>query len=357
LMEDYRFYGGFKFPTHFNGTEYFLIYENFKKRLDWRYIFHRKSDLIEYPVTINGYDYIVAWKIKQMFGQATIIFPFDKYMSLRFHQNIRWDRLILPSRDIYSAAFPDYNEYWSGSKLEFIYDNTINPTINIYKGTRAKIYYEFYKQWNKKNNYISVIGLDLRGYHPVYKNIIWANRFAAASSFGQSKVLYYLGGTENWINWGGKEIFDYNTPINENYNYNYQSLATNMRGFLQNTRNGNNYAIASSELRIPLLQTIFRKPLQSAALRNLQLIGFIDIGSAWKGMLPFANDGPPEYITIANNNVVLQVDYFHNPIIAGYGGGIRTTLVGYFIRFDVAYAWDSGFLPKPIYYFSFGTDF
>ena len=46
---------------------------------------------------------------------------------------------------------------------------------------------------------MTVIGLDFRTYLPIYKNMIWANRVAANASLGNCKVLYVLGGVDNWI--------------------------------------------------------------------------------------------------------------------------------------------------------------
>lgn len=358
LLEDKRFYGGFRFPTTFKGTEYFFIYENLKNRIDFRTLFYRKSDLTEYSYEDNGYDIFVAYKIKQTLLQQTVSYPFTQYSSLRGTLGARWDQLIIPARDYNTTLASNGNNYWSFLKLEAIYDNAINPATNIWKGFRGKIYGEFYKKWNVKNNQIIVLGIDVRDYRPIYKNVIFANRFAAASSIGASKVLYYMGGVENWMVLGNRNIFDATTRVpTAREGYAYQSFANNMRGFIQNTRNGNNYAVTNTELRIPIFQTLFHKPLQSGFLRNLQAVGFVDIGSAWKSQHLFSNDAATDYVQYSNPNVTVLVDYFRSPIIAGYGAGLRSTLFGYFIKFDIAWGWDNGFKKEPVMYFSIGTDF
>jgi hypothetical protein len=43
LFEDYVIEGGARFPTSFNGSEYFLYLDDLKKRIDRRYAFYRKS--------------------------------------------------------------------------------------------------------------------------------------------------------------------------------------------------------------------------------------------------------------------------------------------------------------------------
>jgi hypothetical protein len=38
-------------------------------------------------------------------------------------------------------------------------------------------------------------------------------------------------------------MFNQSTPVTPNVNYGFQAMATNMRGFTQNIRNGNNFAL------------------------------------------------------------------------------------------------------------------
>lgn len=47
-------------------------------------------------------------------------------------------------------------------------------------------------------------------------------------------------------------------PANDN-TYAFQSLAVNMRGFIQNIANGNNALVINSEFRVPVLSTFFDK--------------------------------------------------------------------------------------------------
>jgi len=45
------------------------------------------------------------------------------------------------------------------------------------------------------------------------------------------------------------------------------------------------------------------------------------------------------------------------PLAGGYGFGARSTLLGYFLKFDVAWEMNGLFRGKPIYYFGLGLDF
>ena len=45
------------------------------------------------------------------------------------------------------------------------------------------------------------------------------------------------------------------------------------------------------------------------------------------------------------------------PLVAGLGAGLRTTILGYFVRADLAWGFEDRKLHKPVLYISFGTDF
>ena len=45
------------------------------------------------------------------------------------------------------------------------------------------------------------------------------------------------------------------------------------------------------------------------------------------------------------------------PIIGGYGLGLRTTVIGYFIRADWAWGVEDGVIQRRLFYLSLTTDF
>ena len=54
----------------------------------------------------------------------------------------------------------------------------------------------------------------------------------------------------------------------------------------------------------------------------------------------------------------MRILKYKNPVIIGTGAGLRTSLLGYFIKFDMAWAYDTdAWSKKPTYYISFGYDF
>jgi len=203
------------------------------------------------------------------------------------------------------------------------------------------------------NPYTFNFGGDGRYYLPIYRNCIWAVRAAFDLSWGSEKIIYYLGGVDNDL---FPKFNDANTP-DPGARYAYQSLAVNLRGFSQNVSNGNNAAVINSEIRLPLFSTLFNKPINNAFLRNFQLVQFFDLGAAWNGAYDKI-ERPSVLYSAPNNPVVVRIKAGGiGPFAGGYGFGARSTVLGYFLRFDAGWEMNGFFKGKPMLYFAMGLDF
>ncbi len=380
LFEDYRIIGGFRLPLGLDGSEYFLDYHSFKRRLDKRFMAYRKVTKEAYRVTIDpdspGEE--VNGRIVTNLMQMTLSWPFDITSSLRMQAGYRGDRIYFSAEDLFSLALRNNQENLFNLKFEFVYDNSYEVALNIRNGTRFKVYNEFYKPFRayisdndldvsfKDTGWLGVLGCDFRHYQRLHKQIVWASRFTAGKSYGTRKLLYYMGGVENWLRDPSKQ-FNQQTPINQDANYLLQTITANLRGFQYNIRNGSSHALLNTEVRVPLFSYLINSPIRSELIRNFQIVGFLDAGTAWEGWSPFTEDNRyytvqvPSQLEIENTNagvpVVATVNYFRNPIVYGYGVGFRTKLLGYFVKMDMAYGSDSGAKTSRTWFISLGTDF
>jgi Tol biopolymer transport system component len=351
LFEDYRITAGARLPVDFNSSEYLLSFENLKKRWNKQLILHRQS-IVNIVGNVNY--------VKTLNHEAFYImrYPISQVNALQFTANLRQNRHTYLSIDNASLEKPNEYEYWGSLKAEYIFDNTNELSINILSGVRFKAFGEAFKQLNNKNTDMFVTGLDFRYYQPIHKNLIFATRFASSYSFGSAKLIYYLGGIDNWISFSKKNpMFDEYVRINPDINYVYQAVATNMRGFSQNIRNGTNFAVLNNEIRFPVVSYFYTKPIQNEFFKNLQIIGFFDVGSAWSGATPFSGTNAYEndIYDLNSISVIIQNDNF--PIVYGYGIGARSKLFGYFVRVDWAWGLENNIILPRMFYFSLGLDF
>lgn len=371
LMEDIKITGGYKISTNLKDNEWLLSYQNLKRRLDWGLTYYRNvqsANGVTYHDTATGDYFQLPGRVITNLYQANLAYPFDVTKSIRFTTGVRSDRSVFSALDINTLQLPDDKKLFSVSHLEFVYDNSTNPAMNIWNGLRYKVYGDFNSQINKvvtsdgPNTFN--LGFDARYYYPIYRNFIWAVRGAGDFSFGNQKIIYYLGGVDGWMmfgdnikNDGTARYFNEQPKPAPDQDYAFQSLAVNLRGFRQNIANGNNAVVFNSELRLPVFSTFFNKPINNALLRNFQLVQFFDLGTAWNGKYD-AIKRPEVNFTNANGDVTARVKAGGiGPFAGGYGFGARSTLLGYFIKFDAAWPMNVFFKGKPVMYFALGLDF
>lgn len=350
VMEDYKITGGARLGVDFRSLDYFLQFANYRKRTDWGLLYFHTSSL-EQVVAPDPYfsPFLVIGKKGMDYIQSNMTYPLDMLKSIRLQLGVRYDRTRYLAQDQYSIKIPSTKQYWAVSKAEYVYDNTINPMLNIWKGTRAKIFAEYQYKLNDGAKGFFNFGYDARNYITIYKNVIFASRLAGGHSLGKAKVLYYLGGVDNPI----IPKFDYNTVRNADSTYGFQTLATNLRGYKQGARNGSSYMVLNEEIRLPIYNTFFNRPIKSGFIRNLQLIAFIDAGITMRGVYP-TTENIINQIKIQENGSNVAV-YFERSGALGYGLGLRSRFLGYFIRTD--FAWNVEGAKKPMVHISLATDF
>lgn len=357
LFEDYRLVGGVRFGFNFRNNNYLLYYENLKKRLDKKIIFERQVQEEN-----NGFSLV---KIKTHQLAYEMRYPISEIDRFELRLFYRIDNRTTLSTDIVNLNTPDIFINTLGGKVAYVFDNTLNKGVNLYNGWRFKIWAEYYLEPNTRiggNNInpisegsgITVIGADFRHYLKIHRDIILATRLAYNTSLGKRKIIHYLGGVDNWL--FGRKI-DLSTPIDFSQNYTYQTTATPIRGFFVNSRNGGTMAVANAEIRWPIFKYFINSPIKSDFIKNFQLVGFADIGSAWNGPHPYSDENKFNSQVVEVDPITVIIDSNREPIIYGYGFGLRARLLGYFMRADWAWGVDDGIVLPAVFYFSLSLDF
>jgi len=348
VLEDYKLTGGARLGINFNSKDYFLKFNNYRRRTDWELLyFHHGEQSVQEDITRIEPNFIVKNKLDYL--QAKISYPFSILKSIHLYSGIRYDRKETLSLEKISLEKPVIKQLWAVNRFEFIYDNSMSSLINIRKGSRYKIFAEYQQKLTDDKKSFLNIGYDARKYSTIYKNIIFAHRLVGAHSIGSAKVIYKLGGIDNDLS--PKQ--EANTVVDFSENYAFQAKATNLRGYRDGFLNGSSYLIFNEEFRLPIYNTFFKKNIKSGFIRNLQCVLFADFGSAWKGLYPTADNVVSQSIYGSADKGVLV--YIDNTFAFGYGTGIRSKILGYFIRTDIAWRVNGG--KRPMLHFSLATDF
>tara|TARA_R110001592_G_scaffold72804_5_gene222489 strand:+ start:1502 stop:4669 length:3168 start_codon:yes stop_codon:yes gene_type:complete len=352
LFEDYRLFGGIRMSS--GSREYFITYQNLVNRWDKEYTFLRTT-----ADATNGFD---VFGITTNMLKYSSKYPFSEVASIQFTGGIRNDITVVKSIDRTSLNAKNFNEYRGVLKTAYVFDNSLPKMLNIYYGTKFKLFAEYYQEalddYDGINGNMQVVGFDLRHSLKLSRELIWVNRLAASSSFGKEKLIYYLGSVDGWFDqasWADRFINQ--EDINPEINYRFQALASNLRGFPQNIRRGSNFAVINSEVRLPVFSYFVRRPIRSNFVRNFQVIGFTDAGMAWDGLDPFGKENRVTKDVIKDGPLTVTVFKDIYPIVGGYGFGIRSTVLGYFLRADWAWGVEDGVSKKrPVFYLSLNLD-
>ena len=323
LFDDYKLLGGIRVPTSLNnGGEQLVMIQNLKNRFDHRLLYYRQK-AINTSQLYKSITHDIRYRIS---------FPINEVLAIRATTNVRQDKQIfIPYSDATLKLDPRFN-HTTGFDLEFVFDNTIPMELNIRRGSRMKIFGEVLRGIEAKGTTFN-LGFDLRHYARIKRNFIWVNRLAGATSLGNRKLLYYMGGVDNWILRSNPD-FDAEVGVDPSQNYGYQTIATPLRGFIQNTRNGNSFFLFSSEFRLPIFTFFSTYPIKNDMIKHFQIVAFGDVGSAWTGPHPLSPDNYFNTQIINDNPLTISVQNLREPIIGDFGIGLRSKIWGYFVRLD-----------------------
>ena len=359
-LENHKFYGGVLIPTDLKSGSFYGEYRYLKYTVDFNARYARKSlyrtvqeNSAEQRYILNTYE--LGASLPLNVRSRLSIVPFIE--TTKF-----WD--LDYTSVIYPQAGPvTANVNYAGVKFELIYDNTVVGGLNLIQGTRGKIGLKHNEGMSDNSKSFSNLYLDLRHYQKLHKDLIVATRLFYGRYWGNNPQKYLLGGMDNWL-FNSTNNTGLNDPLNcnlgvDNSNILYVEYITSLRGFKYNTFNGENALLFNAELRLPFVKYLASGPVSSNFLRNLQFIGFYDIGSAWTGSSPFATENSvnTEILSPPGSPFKARIQNYKNPWLQSYGFGARTILLGYYIKFDIAYPIEDFVKGDTQYLLTLGYDF
>jgi outer membrane protein assembly factor BamA len=222
--------------------------------------------------------------------------------------------------------------------LQFVHDTAEWWYTGPRDGFRGAVSITSSPKYSKSSLEFTTLKTDLRKYIKLHDFYSLAFRLTAGSSFGKNPQLFYLGGVENWLN--RKFNGDIDIYINSVRDVYFSEFVTPVRGARFYEKVGRNFALVNSELRFPLI-TRLDLGLPPISLGYIQGVLFSDIGSAWNDFEKFQG--------VRDGRV--------NDLFIGYGTGARIYLLGFLLKYDLAWSYDLANSSRAKHYFSIGIDF
>lgn len=361
MFENHKLTTGILIFSDLRSSNLFGEYNYLKHRIDFRARFTKRSIFVDEQVYIHRYN------LNRLDFSA--IYPFSS--TLAFSATPYFMRSRFTSIDglntLSVLPIPDQVIDYAGLRLELTYDNSIVTGMNMIEGSRMRIRYEYSNGMHKQKEDFGQFLVDIRHYQKIYREFVLAIRGSYGTFLGPSAKNYLIGGMDNWLfNRQSDITANANDPLNPQpadvqrgkTDYLFMQYVTNLRGFNYNAQYGNSYLLTNVELRLPITRVLYRGPVTNNFLRHLQFIAFYDVGTAWSGSSPFGTDNNINTRRINSGKAFdISVTNFKNPFLQGYGVGIRTMLMGYYIRYDLARGIKDYELQPTKHYITLGYDF
>ena len=358
LLENHHLQGGVFVTPNLKNSDFWGEYAYLANRIDYGIRFDRRIINEESESVLKKYHF------NRLSVSAT--YPINTNTRVSFSPSYTSNRFL----DLVNLSTPDGFSNYLGGKVEFVYDNTISTALNTLEGTRFRARFEHYSGLANKTDGFDRLYVDLRHYIKIGKGIVLAGRFSGGHSFGFSPKQTVMGGMDNWLNIQYETRNDTGNPFNpleanstsakvDNKDVFFLDYATPLRGFNINKLSGVSHLLFNAEIRIPVAKYLYNGTIYSNFFKNLQFIGFTDVGSAWTGASPFARKNGFNTIIVGGSPNPFQatVTDFRNPFLIGYGVGARTTIFGYFVKYDLGWGVDNKEVKTPISYITLGYDF
>lgn len=295
-------------------------------------------------------------------------YPLNRHLSVGIEAGA--ERLVRNDLKLTSSELENESDNVLRGKAFLRFDNVLEREGYKIKGLQMELAGNGYYSLEMSDLAFYTISLSGAYYLPLIDNIVLATQFRAGISEapdinGETNVegrqSFYIGGYDNQIigaefeqgNSGRVEVEDIALGL---YDFIYQDFRFPNRGFDFFARNGSRFVMTNFELRIPLSR-ILKTSLNSGSLYNLELIPFVDVGTVWDEGNPFDSKRPTDKQFVNSGPIVVELQTLKNPFLISFGSGLRTNVINYSMRIDLAWGIDDNTLQAPILMLSLARNF
>lgn len=315
-------------------SDFYFFYSYLAKRIDY------EVGAFQNAVLMRIGDFGDIARFRQIGGSFTASNPFDRFRRIEFGGTVM--NVTRESIDVESSLL-DQSKMMVLPQVRYVFDNSEALIYNPVVGSRYFITALGSPKLGADGvGFYSLLG-DFRHYIPLDK---WgltsiAARFSGGASFGPNPQQFFIGGMDGlWLNY---DFSDRGIPIADAEDYSLVTPGYPLRGYNYGEQIGSKYGLVNLEFRYPLLLFGSGGVLPSL-LQLLSGTVFVDAGAAWDDKL-----------SLTSTN--LEGKTVTDDLRLGTGIGLRSFVLGFPLRLDVAWQYDLDHWSKPKYYFSFGADF
>jgi hypothetical protein len=281
IFENYEFNIGYKIPTNNLGSDFFFRYKNRKRLIDWWILYFRKVENLQVDAKANwrdaaGRPYPLLAKIKTNFLQIGATLPISYFAGFEIASALRPDKTVFLSSDRYGLNYPNINTLSNINTVKFTF-SSIQPSSknpNMLIGSRFQTLIDAIPLLGNKNKFTFGVVQDFVHYSSLNNWINFKNHISLGYSGGGNYIRYIFGGQDNSviIRVDSTKVPEQSSP------YIYQQLVNPLRGFEQNTMQGNLFGLYNSELFFQIFNNgLLEAKTKFNFLNRLQVGVFADV--------------------------------------------------------------------------------
>ena len=337
MLGDHRIYILTSMVIDLKNSDYALAYYYLPKRIDYGFMmFHTARFLLYNNGNGNGNE---LYRFRNWGGNVNASYPFSKFKRVEGSLAV----MNISRENLDDATMPVEKNVFIVPSLSLVHDNTLYGMFAPIKGTRYNLtLMNSPKLGSDGMDFTTAMG-DIRTYGKLGEGFSVALRFAGGISLGANPMRFYLGGTENWINW---QYENDNIGIGKSIKeYAFSVPGLPLRGYNFDKISGSKYALANFEFRFPLFRYLILGALP-IGFQDIQGNLFFDAGTAWS-----VNKDLKLFEKNSSGNIVSR------DLLMGTGFGTRIALFGLPFKWDVAWSYDLNKFSAPKHYFSLALDF
>jgi Tol biopolymer transport system component len=335
MLGDHRIYILTSMVVDLKNSDYALAYYYLPKRIDYGFMLYHTARFLYYDRGKGD----ELYRFRNWGGNINASYPFTKFKRLDGSLAV----MNISRENLDDVTMPIESNVFIVPSLSLVHDNSLYGMFAPIKGSRYNITLMNSPKLGSDGIEFSTVMGDFRTYGKLGEGFSVALRFAGGASFGANPMRFYLGGTENWINW---QYESNNITIGKDIKeYAFSVPGLPLRGYNFDRISGSKYALANLEFRFPLFRYLILGALP-IGFQDIQGNLFFDAGTAW------TYNNQLRFFEKTSSGKLITRD-----LLMGTGFGTRLALFGLPFKFDVAWNYDLNKFSQPKYYFSLALDY
>ena len=342
LLGNHVIYASLQLWSDLRNSNFTFQYEYLPKIIDYSFRGYHRS-FIDYMEGSTSPGVLDLFSLRNYGITTTATFASSKFQ--RWEAAVSWIGVDKTNETTPADAASNRNLNFLVPEARYVFDNSQMGFFAPYKGMRLFVDARV-SPFTKR---FGILTADVRQYVPIWKQYYGLMlRVSGGTSFGPDPRSFFLGGVDNWISRG---FFGYGYQLfRDAEDFAFLQIQTPLRGFELAQVAGKNYALANAEFRFPFFSGFVAVPVPFVLLGAV----FLDVGTAWNDDLSRIGLRAP--VPVFDWFTGNRRYYDPGSVLLSTGFGVRTVLLGYPFKVDVAWRRDGSVWSQPQYIVSLGLD-